>query len=104
MCHLTHALSYSKKDLKGQKCSSIPSSPLLSQLCDIKQVSMGLSLLISASKGVTEAHTERHRRASTELSQECWGLHPSSCPKGQCHLGQVPSFLWAAVAVSPSGH
>lgn len=87
VCHLTHVVLYSRKDIKGQKWRSIPSSLQPSQLCDLKEVSVRLSLLISTRRGVTEAHPGSQRGASSELSQEYWGLHLSSYPKEQCHLG-----------------
>ena len=87
VCHLTHVVLYSRKDIKGQKWRSIPSSLQPSQLCDLKEVSVRLSLLISTRRGVTEAHPGSQRGPTYQAPpsmgfsrQEYWSGVPLPSP------------------------
>lgn len=75
-----------------KKCGSILLLALLFQLRDLKQVSLGFSLLIKGSNRVTEAHTESERGACTKLSEEVGDSILALAPMGYVTLDKSLPF------------
>lgn len=100
--HLTHALSYSKKDLKHQKIYLNVIITTVVTAAWPHTALLGAWFVHQRQLGSDRNTRWKWGRGQQVAESGHWGFSPSSGPSGQCDLGQVLSYFWAAVDVSSS--